>query len=216
MPKIISSQEAAAMITHGSRIMFGGFLAVGCAQNIIDALVESNVRDLHMICIASDYEDRGVGRLILNEQIKSAQVSHLGTNKAMQAQNNSGQTTVEMIPQGSLLEAIRAAGAGLGGVLTPTGVGTDIAKNRDYIEVDGKGYLLEKAISADFAVIRAYKADKDGNLIYYKTARNSNPVMATAGDITIVEVDEIVEVGQLSPEQIITPGIFVDYIVLHK
>lgn len=216
MPKIISSHEAAAMIKPDSRILFGGFLAVGCAENIIDSLVESGVKDLHMIVIASDYENRGVGKLVVSNQIKSAQVSHLGTNKAIQAQMNSGQVEIEMVPQGTLMERIRAKGAGLGGILTPTGVDTIVEEGKQKFNIDGQEHILETAISADFAVIRAFKADKNGNLVYNKTARNSNPVMAMTGEITIVEVDEIVEVGALSPEEIITPGIFVDYIVLHK
>ncbi|MCL2063184.1 MAG: CoA transferase subunit A [Candidatus Cloacimonetes bacterium] len=214
MPKIISSKEAAALIKPHNRILFGGFLTVGCAENIIDELVKTGTKDLHLIAIASDYEHKGVGRLVVNNQIKSAQLSHLGTNKSTQAQMNSGQIEVEIVPQGTLMERIRAKGAGLGGILTPTGVGTVIEEGKEKFIVDGKVFILEKAISADFAIIKAKKADKHGNLVYSKTARNSNPIMAMSADITIVEVDEIVEIGELSPEEIITPGIFVDYIVL--
>jgi len=214
MPKIITGTEAANLIKAGSRVMFGGFLAVGCAEHIVDSLVAAGTKDLHMIVIASDYENRGVGKLVVNNQIKSAQLSHLGTNKTMQAQMNSGQTTLELIPQGTLMERVRAKGAGLGGILTPTGIGTIVQDGKDIINLDGVAYILEKAIAADFAVIKAHKADKNGNLVYYKTARNSNPVMAMAADVVIAEVDEIVEVGELSPEQIVTPGIFVDYLVL--
>jgi len=216
MPKIVKSNEAVSLIKSGSRILFGGFLCVGCAENIIDSLVEQGTNDLHLICIASDYENKGVGKLIVNNQIKSAQVSHLGTNKVMQSQMNSGQVTVEMVPQGTLMERIRAKGAGLGGVLTPTGVGTIVEQGKDKFTIEGNEYILETAIQSDFAIIRASKADKQGNLVYCKTARNSNPIMAMAGNITMVEVDEIVEVGGLSPEEIVTPGIFVDYIVLHE
>lgn len=216
MPKVITSKEAAEMIKPHSRILFGGFLAVGCAENIIDALVDQNVDNLHMVVIASDYENKGVGKLVANNLIKSAQVSHLGTNKAIQDQMNFGKIEIEMVPQGTLMERIRAKGAGLGGILTPTGVDTIVEKEKDKFNIDGKDYILEKAIDSDFAVIRAYKADKNGNLIYYKSARNSNPVMAMSSKITIAEVDEIVEVGDLSPEEIITPGVFVDYLVLHK
>jgi len=216
MPKIVTSKEAATLIKPDSRILFGGFLCVGCAENVIDSLVESGTKNLHLICIASDYENKGVGKLIVNNQIKSAQVSHLGTNKVMQAQMNSGQVEVEMVPQGTLMERIRAKGAGLGGILTPTGIGTIVEQGKEKFTIEGKDFILEKAINSDFAVIRAHKADKQGNLIYNKTARNSNPIMAMSADTTIVEVDEIVEIGELSPEEIITPGIFVDYIVLHK
>jgi len=216
MPKIISCNEAAQLIKPHSRILFGGFLAVGCAENIIDAIVDAKINNLHMIVIASDYENRGVGKLVVNNLIKSAQVSHLGTNKAIQDQMNKGQVEIEMVPQGTLMERIRATGAGLGGILTPTGVDTIVEKDKEKFNINGKDFILEKAIESDFAVIRAYKADKLGNLIYRKTARNSNPIMAMSAKTTIVEVDEIVEVGKLSPEEIITPGIFVDYIVLHK
>jgi 3-oxoacid CoA-transferase A subunit len=193
--------------------MCGGFLAVGCAEEIIDALVTAGTQDLHLIVIASDFENKGVGKLVVNNQIKSAQLSHLGTNKATQAQMNSGQMAIEIVPQGTLMERIRAAGAGLGGILTPTGLQTIVEEGKQKIEIDGAEYLIEKAITADFALIRAHKADTAGNLIYEKTARNSNPIMAMAATKTIVEVDEIVEIGELSPEEIITPGIFVDFIV---
>ena len=214
MPKIISSKEAVALIKENSRIMFGGFLAVGAAEDIIDALVEAGTKDLHAIMIASDYENRGVGKLVVNNQFKSAQASHFGTNKTIQAQMNNSQIEVEMVPQGTLIERIRAKGAGLGGVLTPVGIGTVVEKDKEKIVMEGKEYLLEKAIIADFAVIRAAKADKYGNLVYNKTARNSNPIMAMSAYITIVEVDEVVD--ELDPETVVTPGIFIDYIVIHK
>ncbi|HPM02169.1 MAG: CoA transferase subunit A [Candidatus Cloacimonetes bacterium] len=213
MPKIIDAQTAAAMIKPNDRIMFGSFLAVGCAETIIDEMVKLGTKDLHMICIASDYENRGVGKLIANKQIKSAQVSHLGTNKAIQDQYNKGEMIVEMIPQGTLMERIRAKGAGLGGVLTPTGLGTIVQEGKDIIEVDGNPYILEKPIGADWAILKAEKADKMGNLVYNKTARNSNPIMATAATKVIVEVKEIVEIGEINPEDVVTPGIFVHYIV---
>ncbi|MCK4957278.1 MAG: CoA transferase subunit A, partial [Candidatus Cloacimonetes bacterium] len=141
------------------------------------------------------------------------QCSHIGTNRSTQAQMNAGELDVELIPQGTLMERIRAAGAGLGGILTPTGVGTIVEEGKQKFTFDGKDYILEMPIKADFAFIKAQKADKHGNLVYYKTARNSNPAMAMAAKITIVEVDEIVEVGQLDPENVVTPGIFVNYLV---
>ncbi|HOR30551.1 MAG TPA: 3-oxoacid CoA-transferase subunit A, partial [Candidatus Syntrophosphaera thermopropionivorans] len=144
------------------------------------------------------------------------QVSHMGTNKNIQDQVNSGEIQSELIPQGTLMERVRAFGAGLGGVLTPTGLGTIVAEGKQIINVDGKDYLLEPAIPSDFALIRAHKADKAGNLIYRKTARNGNPVMAMAGKITIAEVDEILEDEYIDPEAVITPGVFVNYIVLSK
>jgi len=189
---------------------------VGAPETIIDAMVELGLKDLHMIVIASDWENRGVGKLVVNRMISSAQVSHLGTNKAIQAQMNAGEIAIELVPQGTLMERVRAFGAGLGGVLTPTGLGTVVQEGKQIIAVDGKDYILEPAIASDFAIIRAHKADKMGNLTYSKTARNSNPIMAMAGKITIAEVDEIVETGQLDPEDVITPGVFVNYIVQSK
>ncbi|HOZ00945.1 MAG TPA: CoA transferase subunit A [Candidatus Syntrophosphaera sp.] len=216
MYKLITAEEAAAMIRPHSRVAIGGFLAVGAPETIIDAIVACGTKDLHIIVIASDWEKRGIGKLVVNHQVKSAQVSHMGTNKEIQAQMNSGEMAIEIVPQGTLMERVRAFGAGLGGVLTPTGLGTVVADGKQLINVDGKDYILETAIPSDFAIIRAWKADKAGNLIYRKTARNSNPIMAMAGKTTIVEVDEIVEIGELDPEQIVTPGVFVNYILLSK
>ena len=216
MLKIISAKEAAAMIKPGQSIMFGGFLAVGSAENIIQELKELGTSDLEMIVIATDYDERGVGILITNKQVSYVRTSHIGTNRATQSQMNNKEIKVDLIPQGTLMEQIRSAGAGLGGVLTPTGLGTVVAEGKQIVKVEGKEYLLEKPIKADFALIRAKKADRYGNLVYDKTARNSNPIMATAATITIAEVDEIVEAGEIPAEDVITPGIFVDYLVLHS
>lgn len=216
MVKIISAAEAAAMISEKSRLAIGGFLATGAPETIIDALVEKGTRNLHMIVIASDWENRGVGKLVVNRLISSAQVSHLGTNKAIQAQMNAGEIAIELVPQGTLMERVRACGAGLGGILTPTGLGTVVQDGKQVISLEGKDYILEPAICSDFALIRAHKADKMGNLTYRKTARNSNPIMAMAGKITIAEVDEILEIGELDPEDVVTPGVFVNYLVLSK
>lgn len=213
MVKIITAAEAVKMIKPHDRLLISGFLAVGAPETLIDALVAENTKDLHIVCIATDWETRGSGKLIVNHQVKSAQISHMGTNRETQAQYNSGEISVELVPQGTLMERVRAAGAGLGGILTPTGLGTVVQEGKDIITVEGKQFILEKAIQSDFALIRAWKADKAGNLIYRKTARNSNPNMAMAGKITIAEVDEIVETGELDPEAIVTPGIFVNYIV---
>ena len=213
MPKIITAQAAVSMIKPHDRVLISGFLAVGAPLSLIDALVAQDTKDLHMVCIASDWETKGVGKLVVNHQLKSAQVSHMGTNKEIQAQYNAGTIKVELIPQGTLMERVRASGAGLGGVLTPTGLGTIVQDGKEIHEVDGKKYILETAIHGDFALIKAWKADKMGNLIYSKTARNSNPIMAMAGKITIVEVDEIVEIGELDPELVVTPGVFVNYLV---
>ena len=216
MFKQITAAEAAAMIKPQSRLAIGGFLAVGAPEGIIDALVAAGTKDLHIIVIASDWENRGIGKLVVNHQVASAQVSHMGTNKEIQSQMNSGEIAVELIPQGTLMERVRASGAGLGGVLTPTGIGTVVAEGKQIITLDGQGHILETAIHSDFALISAWKADRSGNLIYRKTARNSNPIMAMAGKITIAEVEEIVETGELDPEQVVTPGVFVNYICMRK
>ncbi len=216
MVKIISAADAAAMISEKSRLAIGGFLAVGAPETIIDALVEQGTQKLHMIVIASDWENRGVGKLVVNRLISSAQVSHLGTNKAIQAQMNAGEIAIELVPQGTLMERVRACGAGLGGILTPTGLGTVVQEGKQVITLEGKDYILEPAIASDFALVRAHKADRMGNLTYRKTSRNSNPIMAMAGKITIAEVDEILEIGELNPEDVITPGVFVNYLVLSK
>ena len=213
MPKIVSAQEAAQMIKSHDRVMFGTFLVVGAAEELIDALVEEGTKDIHMIAIATDFDDRGVGKLVSNHQVKSVQCSHIGTNKSTQAQMNAGEIEVELIPQGTLMERIRAAGAGLGGILTPTGVGTIVEKGKKKFAFDGKEFILEMPIQADYAFIKAKKADKFGNLVYSKTARNSNPAMAMAAKVTIAQVDEIVEIGEIDPEDVITPGMFVNYLV---
>lgn len=216
MPKIISASEAAKLIQPNCSLLIGGFLAVGAPEQLIEAIVAEGTKNLHIVVIASDYENRGIGKLVVNHQVKSAQVSHLGTNKAIQAQMNNGEIEIELVPQGTLMERVRAHGAGLGGILTPTGLGTIVQEGKQVINLAGIDYLLEPAIPGDVAIIRAHKADRYGNLIYRKTARNSNPIMATAARITIVEVDEIVDVGEINPEDVITPGVYVNYLVLHK
>jgi acetate CoA/acetoacetate CoA-transferase alpha subunit len=216
MAKIITVEEAVNMVKEGSKILFGGFLAVGATENLIEALKNKGTKNLHLVAICTDYEDRGCGILIANKQVKSVQSSHIGTNKATQAQYNSGELEVEFIPQGTLMERIRSAGAGLGGVLTPTGLGTVVEEGKQIITVKGKDYILEEPIFGDFAFLRAKKADKLGNLVFDKTARNSNPIMATASKITIVETDEILEPGEIPPDEAQCPGIFIDYLVLHK
>jgi acetate CoA/acetoacetate CoA-transferase alpha subunit len=213
MVKVITASEAAKLIKPGDKLLIGGFLAVGAPESLIDALVAENTKDLHVVCIASDWENKGIGKLVANHQVKSAQVSHMGTNKEIQAQFNSGETTVELVPQGTLMERVRAAGAGLGGVLTPTGLGTVVQDDKQVITVNDKPYILETDIPGDFALIHAWKADKMGNLVFRKTARNSNPIMAMAGKIVIAEAEEIVETGELDPESVVTPGVFVSYLV---
>lgn len=213
MEKIRSIKDAVERIKDGMTVMVGGFLGVGTPEALVDALVAKGVKNLTVICNDSAFPDRGIGKLIVNKQIKKLITSHIGTNPETGRQMNEGETEVELVPQGTLAERIRAAGAGLGGILTPTGVGTIVEQGKKKLEINGKEYLLELPIKADIALLKAEKADKKGNLVYRKSARNFNPIMATAADFVIVQVDEIVDVGEIDPDDVMTPGIFVDMIV---
>ena len=213
MNKVISVNEAVDMIHDGMTIMVGGFLGCRNPFKLVDAIIEKGVKDITLIANDTSFPEVGIGKLIVNKQVKKLIASHVGTNKETGNQMNSGEMQVELVPQGTLAERIRAAGAGLGGVLTPTGLGTIVAEGKTIVEVDGKEYLLEKPLKADIALIVGAKVDKKGNVRYAKATRNFNPLMATAADIVIVEADEIVEVGGLDPDDVMTPGIFVDYIV---
>ena len=193
-------------------LMVGGFLAVGAPTQIVDALVEKGVKDLTLIVNDTAFPDQSIGKLIVNHQVKKLYVSHIGTNPETSNQMNSGELEIEFCPQGTLAERIRAKGAGLGGVLTATGLGTIIAEGKEVITVDGKEYLLEKPLGADVAIIGASIADEAGNLIYKGTTQNFNPLMATAADIVIAEAEEIVATGTLAPETIHTSGVYVDYL----
>ncbi|MEI0550433.1 CoA transferase subunit A [Brachyspira intermedia] len=212
MAKIITKEEACSLIKYGSRVMFGGFLACGSAVGIIDLLATKDVKNLTLIANDTAYPDKSYGKLIANKQISKVIASHIGTNPETGKQMNNKEIDITLMPQGSLAECIRAAGAGLGGILTPTGLGTIVQENKQIINVKGQDYILEEAIHADVAVIYADYADKYGNLAYNGTTRNFNPLMAMASEITIVEVKEIVD-GYLDPNQIIVPSIFVNYMV---
>lgn len=213
MNKLISIDEAVSMIKDGMTIMVGGFLGVKNPFRIVDAIIEKGVKDITLIANDTSFPEVGIGKLIVNKQVKKVIASHIGTNKETGNQMNSGELEVELVPQGTLAERIRAAGAGLGGVLTPTGLGTIVAEGKQIVEVDGKQYLLEKPLKADVALIVGAKVDKKGNIRYAKSTRNFNPIMATAADLVIVEADEIVEVGEIDPDDVMTPGIFVNYVV---
>ena len=213
MNKVISVKEAVDMIHDGMTIMVGGFLGCKNPFKIVDAIVEKGVKDITLIANDTSFPEVGIGKLIVNKQVKKLIASHVGTNKETGNQMNSGEMQVELVPQGTLAERIRAAGAGLGGVLTPTGLGTIVAEGKTIVEVDGKDYLLEKPLKADIALIVGAKVDKKGNVRYAKATRNFNPLMATAADIVIVEADEIVEAGGIDPDDVMSPGIFIDYIV---
>ena len=213
MEKIRTLQEVVAMVNDGQTLMTGGFLGAGSPDLFIDALLEKNVKNLTVIANDTGFPDRGIGKLVVNKQIKKMIATHVGTNKETGIQMNSGEMEVILVPQGTLAERIRAAGVGLGGILTPTGVGTIVEEGKQKITLDGKEYLLELPIRAEIALIHAWKADKSGNLVYRVAARNFNPLMAMAADLVIVEVENIVEVGELDPDEVITPSMLVDIIV---
>lgn len=213
MKKLISVEEAVEMIHDGMTIMVGGFLGCKNPFKIVDAMIDKGVKDITLIANDTAFPEVGIGKLIVNKQVKRLITSHIGTNKETGNQMNAGELDVELVPQGTLAERIRAGGAGLGGVLTPTGLGTVVEKGKEVIEVDGKKYLLEKPLKADIALIVGAKVDKKGNIQYNKATRNFNPLMATAADMVIVEADEVVEIGEIDQDRVVTPGIFVDYIV---
>lgn len=213
MSKIISIDEAVSKIKDGMTVMIGGFLANGSPQTIIDALVKKNVKDLTIICNDTAFPDRGLGVLIANRQVKKVITSHIGTNPSTIDQFNAKEIEVEFNPQGTLAERVRSAGAGLGGFLTPTGLGTVVAEGKQIITIDGKEFLLETPLKADVAIIAANIADTEGNLVYLGTTQNFNPLMAMAAEVVIAEVKEMKEAGQISMENVHTPAIFVDFMV---
>lgn len=216
MKKTISLKDAVAMVKDGATIMIGGFLGTGAPAQLVDALVESGVKDLTVIANDTVFDGKGWGKLIENRQVKKIISSYIGGNAASIDQMNAGETEVELVPQGTLAERIRAKGAGLGGVLTPTGLDTVVEKGKKRITIDGKDYLLEKPLGADFALIGGSVVDESGNVFYRGTTRNFNPTMAQAADVVIVEAEKIVPVGELAPEVIHTPFIFVDYIYVKQ
>ena len=224
MAKFVSVEEAVALIPDGASIMCGGFMGCGNAHKIIDALSKSGKGNFTLICndgsmpggpLGEDYY--GVAKLIHNHQVKHLIATHVGLNPEVAQQMNDGSMKVDLIPQGSLAEMIRADGAGLGGVLTPTGVGTIVEDNKDFAlgvqEIGGKKYLLMRPVHADVALISGYKVDKAGNIWYKGTTRNFNLPMATAADLVIAEADHVVETGEIEPENVHTYGVFVDYVV---
>jgi len=194
-------------------VMIGGFLACGTPESLIDALVQKGVKELPVIANDTAFPDKGIGKLVVNRQLKKVTVSHIGTNPETGRQMHAGELTVELVPQGTLAECIRAGGFGLGGFLTPTGVGTVVENGKQKLTIGGREYLLELPLKADVALLKAAKADKAGTLVFRKAARNFNPLMATAAEIVIVEAQEIVETGTIDPDEVMTPGIFVDYLV---
>lgn len=213
MSKIISIDDAIDKIENAMTLMIGGFLGVGTPEKLVEGVLARNVRDLTVIANDTAFPDKGIGKLVVNRQLKKVIVSHIGTNPETGRQMNAGELKVELVPQGTLAEQIRAGGFGLGGMLTPTGVGTLVEQGKQKITIAGREYLLELPLKADVALIKAAKADKAGNLVFRKAARNFNPLMASAAAVVIVEAQEIVETGLIDPDEVMTPGIFVTYLV---
>jgi 3-oxoacid CoA-transferase subunit A len=213
--KVIDSfSEALKDIQDGATLIVGGFGLCGIPENAILALRDKGTKDLTVVSNNCGVDDWGLGLLLANKQIKKMISSYVGENKIFEQQFLNGELEVELVPQGTLAERIRAGGAGIPGFYTATGVGTSVAEGKEHKEFNGRTYILEKGLVGDFALVKAWKADPLGNLVYRKTARNFNPLAAMAGRITIAEVEEIVEVGQLDPDEIHTPGIYVQRLVL--
>ena len=214
--KTIALRDAVTMIPDGASLMIGGFMAVGTSERLIDELVRQGKRNLTVIANDTAMPGRGVGKLISEGLISRVIASHIGLNPETQQQMIAGKITVDLVPQGTLIERIRAGGFGLGGILTPTGVGTVVEEGKRRIEVDGKDYLLETALRADFALVHAFLADYLGNLSYALTARNFNPVVAMAADTVMVTAEHIVPVGVIAPDHVVTPAPVVDYVVANE
>lgn len=212
--KFITLQKASGFFRDGMTIMVGGFMGVGTPPRLVSALLESGVRDLTLIANDTAFIDTGIGPLIVNGRVKKVIASHIGTNPETGRRMITKEIEVSLVPQGTLIEQIRCGGAGLGGFLTQTGVGTVVEDGKQTLQLDGKTWLLERPLRADLALIRAHHADAIGNLTYQLSARNFNPIIALAADITLAEPDEVVDVGDLLPDQIMTPGAVIDHIVM--
>lgn len=213
MNKIKTIDEAMEYIKDGMTIAFGGFMGAGTPEKFVDAILERGIKDITIICNDTAFPHNGVGRLVVNKVVKKCIVSHVGTNPETGRQMNAGEMEVELVPQGTLAERVRAAGAGLGGVLTPTGIGTVVEEGKQKINIQGKDYLLELPLKADVAMLMGSIVDKKGNIYYSKATRNFNPLMATAADLVMVQAEKLVEVGELDASDVMTPSTFVDIIV---
>ena len=211
--KVVDLEKAMEHITDNISLMVGGFLTVGSPLRIIDAIVQKGVKGMTLISNDTGINGMGNSKLVSSRSLKKVITSHIGTNPETGKQMMAGELDVELVPQGTLAEQIRAAGAGLGGILTPTGVGTDAAKNKKTMTINDKEYVLEIPLKADVAILRGSVVDTFGNILYNKTTQNFNPLMAMAAKTVIVEAEKIVEVGELDPNHVMTPGIFIDYIV---
>ncbi len=213
---IHSATEAIKAVKDGMTVLVPGFLACGTPETLIEALIAAGTKNLTAVCNDSAYPDRGIGKLIRHKLLRRFITTHQGTNPDMKnnTPGSGGGIEVELVPQGTLIERMRAAGAGLGGVLTPTGLGTPVETGKRKVEANGREFLLELPLRGDVALVRAETADRAGNLIYRHTARNYNPVMATAAEWVVAEVARVVEIGGLDPDRVETPGIYVDVLVL--
>lgn len=214
MKKIVSAKDAIKLIKDNASIMIGGFISCGAPDKLVDALVEENVKNLTLIVNDTSIPNVDKGKLITNKQVKKVIASHIGLNSETGRQMHEGEIDVELVPMGTLIERIRAKGTGLGGFLTPTGVGTIIEENKETMEIDGKRFIFERPLGADFALIYGTKVDKHGNVAFYGTTRNINTVMATAAETVIIQADELVD--ELDPNEVVIPGLFVDYIVVKE
>lgn len=213
MRKAIRPEQAAELIPDGAVVMIGGFMGVGTPERLIDAMIARGIRDLTVIANDAALPGKGVGKLVSAKAISKAIMSHIGLNPEIQQQMIAGDVEVELVPQGTLVERIRAGGVGLGGVLTATGIGTPVAEGKQVIELGGKSYLIETPLKADFSLIRAYQADYAGNLCYSLTAHNFNPVMALAGQTVLAEPEVIVPIGVIPPDTVKTPGVLVHHLL---
>ena len=211
--KAVTAEEAVAMIPNGATVMVGGFMGVGTPERLLEELVRQRKSGLVLICNDAAVPGKGIGKLIDAALVSRMTASHIGLNPKAQRQMMANQIAIDLIPQGTLAERIRAGGCGLGGVLTPTGVGTTVSEGKRQIEIDGKQFLLETALRAEFALVHAFLADYSGNLAYALTARNFNPIMAMAADTVIVSADNIVPIGVIAPDHVVTPAPLVDYLI---
>lgn len=211
--KLVSIDEVMEHIKDGITIMIGGFMGVGTPETIIDAMVKKDVKDLTIIANDTGFSDKGIGKLIVNKQVKKVIASHIGLNPETGRQMNAKELEVDLVPQGTLAEQIRCGGSGIGGFLTETGVGTIVEEGKQKLKVGDKEYLLELPLRADVAIVGGSIVDKKGNAYYNGSTRNFNPLIATAADLVIVGAEKIVDIGEINPNNVMTPGIFVDYIV---
>jgi acetate CoA/acetoacetate CoA-transferase alpha subunit len=213
MANVVKKEVIKNKLQDNQTMMIGGFLVTGTPDNLIDIVLDEGIKGITLIANDTGFPDKKLGSLIVEKRVKKVIASHVGTNPETGRQMNEKEIDVELVPQGTLAERVRSQGVGLGGILTPTGVGTVVEEGKEKILIEGQEYLLEKPIQADVALIKAWKADEEGNLIYRYAARNFNPLMAMAADLVIVEAEEIVPAGTFDANEVMTPGVFVDYVV---